>query len=62
MKNTLLHEMIHAYVFLRGGNTDRDGHGRVFTRIMCVVLDSAQNTANETQYDMQGAYQYIDSR
>jgi len=25
MLNTLLHEMIHAYLFLTGGNMDRDG-------------------------------------
>jgi len=28
MLNTLLHEMIHAYLFLTGGNMDRDGFGK----------------------------------
>lgn len=28
--NTLLHEMIHAYLFVTGGNQDRDGHGPDF--------------------------------
>ena len=32
--NTLLHEMIHAYLFVTGGNTDRDGHGPNFQKLM----------------------------
>ncbi|ORX63861.1 hypothetical protein BCR32DRAFT_273306 [Anaeromyces robustus] len=32
--NTLLHEMIHAYLFLTEGNRDHDGHGESFHRIM----------------------------
>jgi predicted SprT family Zn-dependent metalloprotease len=28
--NTLLHEMIHAYLFVTDGNTDHDGHGDAF--------------------------------
>uniref|UniRef100_A0A7S1C475 SprT-like domain-containing protein n=1 Tax=Bicosoecida sp. CB-2014 TaxID=1486930 RepID=A0A7S1C475_9STRA len=28
--NTLLHEAIHAYLFVTGGNQDRDGHGPDF--------------------------------
>ncbi|OUM63191.1 hypothetical protein PIROE2DRAFT_22238, partial [Piromyces sp. E2] len=32
--NTLLHEMIHAYLFLTEGNKDHDGHGESFHRIM----------------------------
>lgn len=28
--NTLLHEMIHAYLFITGGNQSRDGHGPDF--------------------------------
>jgi SprT-like domain-contaning protein Spartan len=30
MIDTLLHEMIHAYLFVTEGNTDRDGHGPAF--------------------------------
>jgi hypothetical protein len=30
MKNTLLHEMIHAYLFLSKGNKDREDHGPNF--------------------------------
>jgi predicted SprT family Zn-dependent metalloprotease len=32
--NTLLHEMIHAYLFLTEGNKDHDGHGESFHRMM----------------------------
>ena len=32
--NTLLHEMIHAYIFLTEKVLDRDGHGPVFQRKM----------------------------
>ncbi|KAL7753505.1 hypothetical protein RI367_001280 [Sorochytrium milnesiophthora] len=32
--NTLLHEMIHAYLFVTDGNDDHDGHGPAFTRHM----------------------------
>jgi hypothetical protein len=28
--NTLLHEMIHAFLFLTSGSMDRDGHGQDF--------------------------------
>jgi hypothetical protein len=28
--NTLLHECIHAYLFVTENNTDRDGHGPNF--------------------------------
>ncbi|KAI8813243.1 SprT-like family-domain-containing protein [Cladochytrium replicatum] len=31
--NTLLHESIHAYLFITGGNTDRDGHGPAFLEL-----------------------------
>ncbi|KAJ3331728.1 hypothetical protein HDU76_002391 [Blyttiomyces sp. JEL0837] len=31
--NTLLHELIHAYLFITQGNTDRDGHGPAFLNI-----------------------------
>ncbi len=27
---TLLHEMIHAYLFITDGNDDHDGHGKAF--------------------------------
>ncbi len=30
--STLLHEMIHAYLFVTQKNTDRDGHGEVFMK------------------------------
>ncbi|KAI8909124.1 zinc finger RAD18 domain-containing protein C1orf124 [Gorgonomyces haynaldii] len=33
MINTLLHEMIHAYLFVTNRNTDRDGHGPQFLRL-----------------------------
>ena len=30
MVETLLHEMIHAYLFVTDGNDDHDGHGSAF--------------------------------
>jgi predicted SprT family Zn-dependent metalloprotease len=37
--NTLLHELIHAYLFVTNNNTDRDGHGETF-------LDMARSINN----------------
>ncbi|KAJ1969837.1 hypothetical protein IWQ62_000361 [Dispira parvispora] len=37
--NTLLHEMIHAYLFLTGGNHSRDGHGPEFQHHMKRIND-----------------------
>lgn len=31
---TLLHEMIHAYLFVTDGNDDHDGHGPAFHKHM----------------------------
>lgn len=40
--NTLLHEMIHAYLFIiQGGSLDRDGHGSDFQQIMNFINGSA---------------------
>jgi len=33
-KNTLLHEMIHAYLWLTNGNRDHDDHGPFFQKVM----------------------------
>lgn len=33
-KNTLLHEMIHAYLWLSNGNKDHDDHGPFFQKVM----------------------------
>ncbi len=41
MVNTLLHEMVHAYLFVKGGNTDRDGHGPNFLAHMKRINESA---------------------
>ncbi|KAI8824269.1 SprT-like family-domain-containing protein [Fimicolochytrium jonesii] len=39
--NTLLHEMIHAYLFVTGGNTDHDGHGPAFLGLAKKINDTA---------------------
>ncbi|KAF7992157.1 hypothetical protein HCN44_001482 [Aphidius gifuensis] len=38
---TLLHEMIHGYLFLTSNNRDRDGHGPEFCKHMKRINDSA---------------------
>lgn len=38
--NTLLHEMIHAYLFLTNNDTDRDGHGPEFQKWMDLINES----------------------
>ncbi|KAI8846850.1 SprT-like family-domain-containing protein [Chytridium lagenaria] len=38
--NTLLHEMIHAYLFITQRNTDRDGHGPAFLDLAKRINDS----------------------
>ncbi|XP_056631135.1 DNA-dependent metalloprotease dvc-1 [Diorhabda sublineata] len=38
---TLLHEMIHAYLFITNNNRDRDGHGPEFLRHMKRINDEA---------------------
>lgn len=40
IKNTLLHEMIHALLFVTNGNVDHDGHGGPFLQMMCDINDS----------------------
>ncbi|CAM6127768.1 unnamed protein product [Calypogeia fissa] len=39
LKNTLLHEMIHAYLFLTNGNKDHDDHGPCFQHMMMMIND-----------------------
>lgn len=39
--NTLLHECIHAYLFVTGGNQDRDGHGGDFQTMMHSINSNA---------------------
>lgn len=41
MVDTLLHEMIHAYLFLTQKVTDRDGHGEEFQKHMRRINESA---------------------
>lgn len=36
--DTLLHEMIHAYLFLTEGSVDREGHGPVSILSACVLI------------------------
>ncbi|CAG9858902.1 unnamed protein product [Phyllotreta striolata] len=38
---TLLHEMIHAYLFVTHNNRDRDGHGPEFQKHMCRINQEA---------------------
>lgn len=38
---TLLHEMIHAYLFLTNNDRDRDGHGPTFCKHMCRINKEA---------------------
>lgn len=38
---TLLHEMIHAYLFVTANNRDRDGHGPEFHKHMCRINEVA---------------------
>lgn len=39
--NTLLHEMIHAYLFLTKNNRDREGHGPEFLEMARLINDRA---------------------
>ena len=39
--NTLLHEMIHAYLFLTKNIRDHDGHGEDFQLHMCRINEMA---------------------
>eukprot|EP00898_Chlorokybus_atmophyticus_P006954 jgi/Chlat1/725/Chrsp104S01201 len=43
MKETLLHEMIHAYLFLTHNNTDHNDHGPNFQAIMNAINTSSVN-------------------
>jgi len=40
--NTLLHEMIHAYLFVTVSNRDRNGHGPEFQRMMNTINKAAK--------------------
>ena len=46
--NTLLHEMIHALLFVTNNNTDREGHGGEFHKHMHRI--NAQSGSNITVY------------
>ena len=39
--NTLLHEMIHAYLFVTNNNRDHDGHGPEFVKKMVEINDKS---------------------
>lgn len=39
LKETLLHEMIHAYLMVTGKESGRDGHGASFLEMMCEIND-----------------------
>ncbi|ORZ41261.1 SprT-like family-domain-containing protein [Catenaria anguillulae PL171] len=47
--NTLLHEMIHAYLFITDGNDDHDGHGPAFHEWMH-KLNKAEDGAKITVF------------
>ncbi|KAH9305124.1 hypothetical protein KI387_009528, partial [Taxus chinensis] len=40
LKNTLLHEMIHAYLWLTDGNKDHNDHGPCFQKVMMEINSS----------------------
>ncbi|KAM0683482.1 hypothetical protein MDAP_001050 [Mitosporidium daphniae] len=43
LKDTLLHEMIHAYLFVSARSTDRDGHGPDFQALMRAINVAANS-------------------
>ncbi|RKP33563.1 SprT-like family-domain-containing protein, partial [Dimargaris cristalligena] len=53
MINTLLHEMIHAYLFVTQNNRDRDGHGPEFHKHMDRInqASGSQITVYHTFHD-----------
>lgn len=42
--STLLHEMIHAYLWIHSGLPDRDGHGEAFQRLAARINDAERGT------------------
>lgn len=42
--STLLHEMIHAYLWMHSGLLDRDGHGEAFQRLAARINDAERGT------------------
>ncbi|KAJ9441608.1 SprT-like domain-containing protein Spartan [Diplonema papillatum] len=55
--NTLLHECIHAYLFVTNNNTDRDDHGPVFCQHMNRI-NRALNTTITTHHTFHDEVEY----